>query len=74
MVSTKINLGQPNIPKMGSRSRKSTVNKWDSDEKGQHNLFQKSQMSIFELIVIKSTKINWVKQDPDTDFDFLAQK
>ena len=74
MVSTKINLGQPNIPKMGSRSQKSTVNELDSDQKGQHNLFQKSQMSIFELIVPKITKINWVKQDPEPDFDFLAQK
>ena len=34
MVSTEINLGQPNIPKMGSRSRKSTVNEGDSDQNG----------------------------------------
>ena len=60
MVPTKFNLGQPNIPIMGSHSRKSTANKWDSDQKNMVNTIcsKEAKCAQIELNVPKSTEID----------------
>ena len=60
MVSTKINLGQPDIPEMGSWSRKSTANKCDSDQNEMVNAIcsKEAMCAQLELDVPKSTQID----------------